>query len=808
MYATFSLPYLFACIPSPDSTSDITPRRETGHHGHDYDIGLYADTNTVIDDATRLHILQHPWVPPKHFVWPTSIKRQADGRERERRITPANLAKHPWLAYSPSRRGFFCRICVLFGRSTVGATNCAQHASRLVLKPLDVYNKLTGKDGALDLHASAKYHQEAVAAGASFKQAVNNPTSDIRSAVSSQWSKEHEKHVEALRSIVETVLLCGKRNLPLRGDDDAGRVLIEEGTSGGKAEGVFRSLLRFRAENDETLKKHLQHAPANALHTSPQVQNELIGIIGDKIQKTIVDTIKNAKNSVFTILADETSDITQTEQLSICLRYLSSDGTAQERFVGFWDLHTEAFELDFKGIEDGDTLEPKLTGKKVGEVIVSVMGQLGLDTAFCVGQGYDGAAMMSSDTRGAAAHVKDKCPHANYVHCSSHCLNLALVTASKQPAIRNMHGTLRDTVTFINASPKRRALFDAAVRHVCPETKRQRLKSLCETRWVERHDAVECFLELLEAIVLALRHMSRWRDTSTSSKAGTFLAAIQQPEFVAALCVTADVTSVTHSLSRQLQTETSDLSAATDLVRDDREVLRGKRRQAGAAFKAVYGDIEGKLKAIDAPLHAARRTCERQMHRGVRLSEDATPEDCFRINIYIPFLEDLITQLETRFTSKEVAVMTVSRLIPSHPQFADTDDEWLVSAFELYEPLMENVSVRQFRAECLLWQQMWSRLDKTGVTTFTAALKRCDPDSFPGLWRLLGIVVCQPLTTASAERAFSTLRRVKTWLRNRIGQSRLSALALMNCHPDLAPSTDEVVAEFLGMKKRRLTLTK
>ena len=42
--------------------------------------------------------------------------------------------------------------------------------------------------------------------------------------------------------------------------------------------------------------------------------------------------------------------------------------------MGFWDIHTEAFELDVEGIEDGDILEPKLPGEKVGEVVVAVMG--------------------------------------------------------------------------------------------------------------------------------------------------------------------------------------------------------------------------------------------------------------------------------------------------------------------------------------------------------------------------------------------------------------------------------------------------
>jgi len=39
-----------------------------------------------------------------------------------------------------------------------------------------------------------------------------------------------------------------------------------------------------------------------------------------------------------------------------------------------------------------------------------------------------------------------------------------------------------------------------------------------------------------------------------------------------------------------------------------------------------------------------------------------------------------------------------------------------------------------------------------------------------------------PVTTVTAERSFSILRRLKTYLRNNIGQDRLTGLALMNIY--------------------------
>ena len=45
---------------------------------------------------------------------------------------------------------------------------------------------------------------------------------------------------------------------------------------------------------------------------------------------------------------------------------------------------------------------------------------------------------------------------------------------------------------------------------------------------------------------------------------------------------------------------------------------------------------------------------------------------------------------------------------------------------------------------------------------------------------LLKIIITTPMTTAEAERGFSTLKRVKTFLRNTMTQERLNALAMLS----------------------------
>lgn len=66
------------------------------------------------------------------------------------------------------------------------------------------------------------------------------------------------------------------------------------------------------------------------------------------------------------------------------------------------------------------------------------------------------------------------------------------------------------------------------------------------------------------------------------------------------------------------------------------------------------------------------------------------------------------------------------------------------------------------------------------------------------------------MTTAEAERCFSTLNRVKTFLRNTMGESRLSALCMLsieNAFIKKDPNFNEkVIEKFASAKQRRIDL--
>jgi len=153
---------------------------------------------------------------------------------------------------------------------------------------------------------------------------------------------------------------------------------------------------------------HIQNCSKNASYISADVQNEVISIISEYTQHKICDKINEGK--YFTILADETTDISRIEQFSLYLEKSSNfenDNSyfIREDFLQFVPIHSTV------GLELANTIISTLTG-------------LGINLKYLRRHGYDGAANMRSVFRGVQAIIMQKHPKAIYTHCFAHCLNL------------------------------------------------------------------------------------------------------------------------------------------------------------------------------------------------------------------------------------------------------------------------------------------------------------------------------------------------------------------------------------------------
>ena len=368
---------------------------------------------------------------------------------------------YPWLVYSESEDGGFCKYCMLFATyNTAGV---------LVKSALKNFNKATD---ILKEHHKEEYHIAASVKAENFIKIMQEPQKAISSIIDTQRSTLIEENRKLLHSIISCIVYCGRQNIALRGH--------VESTDGENNPGNSLALLKFRADaGDEVLASHFSQATIRAKYTSPTIQNELISILGEQIRESIVNQIPSDA-PYFSILADKVTDVSNREQLSLVIRFVDSDGYIHEEFLGFNNLQ-------------------RITGEAIASSILDTLPQWNLDIKNCRGQGYDGASNMSFSRRGTQALIREKSPKAVYTHCRAHCLNLTIVHTCDQPLIRNMLGTFNEVCNFLSIHRSVTSML-AVIEKETPEASKTTLRlSLCRTRWVERHEAHEVFFALFSS---------------------------------------------------------------------------------------------------------------------------------------------------------------------------------------------------------------------------------------------------------------------------------------------------------------------
>ena len=77
---------------------------------------------------------------------------------------------------------------------------------------------------------------------------------------------------------------------------------------------------------------------------------------------------------------------------------------------------------------------------------------------------------------------------------------------------------------------------------------------------------------------------------------------------------------------------------------------------------------------------------------------------------------------------------------------------------------------------------------------------------FPGIYVAVKTLLTYPVSTCVAERSCSSMKRLKTPLRNTMSEDRLSSLSVLHIHKHKELDVNEVISEFARRKNRRLAL--
>lgn len=706
-----------AMLAEPTESAETVPTPT-----HHLDIGSYVkNSNTSLIKERRYDLLINTYIPPPDYNFRVDSK----GSRCFRHMWINQYS--PWLAYSSHLKGALCKYCVLFPqpvhRGLMGA---------FIVTPFVKYKDF---HECARNHAISTWHKGALQDANNFLTTVQKPELTVLGQMDRSVNMAVTQNRKKLVPILSSILFCCGHDIALRG---------KESTSGNLCD-----LLQFRIEaGDTVLKDHLEGASRNAKYTSVRVQNELIGLSEEVVRDDIVKAANQSNG--FSIIADETADISGTEQLSIGVRFVEfqeqqhDSATIREEFLGFIPLE-------------------KMDAATIADTIVNKSQQFGLNLNKLHGQGYDGCSTMAGKDNGVQARIRSTYPKAVFVHCSSHRLNLVVNDLNSVAEVRNTTGTVKSIIKFFRDSPKRRRLVP-------------NVPLLCETRWTAKYKSIRIFSKNFCDIYAQLEQLEANQQESQNTRqlAHQLRCAAGSTVFLICLKIIAKYSSMLEPVTQQLQAVNMDMMRVRDHINLLLKAFQAHRDDADRVFSEdVITEVKTMAEEIGIDLTMPRR-CARQVHRP---NVGGSIEEYYRRTIYVPYMDSLIQSLDRRFGDSNTPYFNIFALHPREMLSLERGEFKRMLA-----PVKEMYGIDNLVEEALAWYDVQKQQEPLSNDCRGMIELVSQTTLFPAVRQAILIALTLPATSCSVERSFSTLRRVKTWLRSTMSDQRLSGLCMLSVH--------------------------
>ena len=148
-----------------------------------------------------------------------------------------------------------------------------------------------------------------------------------------------------------------------------------------------------------------------------------------------------------------------------------------------------------------------------------------------------------------------------------------------------------------------------------------------------------------------------------------------------------------------------------------------------------------------------------------------TPRQYWKRALFYPLLDHVCLQSAPRYSAQFLLVSSELQDMPANMA------TMLLENFDLPAESQESLQVELDR-----WVVVWSRAVGEKLTVILDTLDNTVEILYPNIYRALAILLTMPVSTATAERSFSAMRRLETYLRNTMLANRLIGLTLMNVY--------------------------
>lgn len=483
----------------------------------------------------------------------------------------------------------------------------------------------------------------------------------------------------------------------------------------------------------------------------------VIKVIAQDVLSEITKRVNNSK--FFSILIDETTDITVYQQMGIMIRYFDNVlGEVQTSFIKLEPVREANAECLFEAINKSfcGSNSPILN-----------YGNL-------VGVGSDGTNVMMGRRNSVLSRLKEKQPPLIVYHCNCH---LAALIANHACSVLPdyLDDITIQTWYYFQKSPKRLRAFENY--QVFTESKPHKLLKAGQTRWLSLELCANRLLEQYEAL------LSYFRSTDESSAmVQRILTALEKPMTKAYLMFLSDALPIINNFNKVMQKRSPTIHFLYNEISSFVKKMLLRFMTPTAVQSAInITALDIKNNSLYLPLS--------EIFIGEKVKQYFSSDD-----------NDLSTAEMNKFreTCRDFWIEGSEYAIKKLP-LNDTllkNLQWLTPGMQNYELLEQVLAVgkklpqvvpaeqlptlqEEFLDYCTSTLPQGLEQDVPKYWHFIESIKdiaRSDVSRYPLLSKLAKAILIIPHGNADIERMFSQLGLNKTKLRNRLGTDTLTSL--------------------------------
>ena len=254
-------------------------------------------------------------------------------------------------------------------------------------------------------------------------------------------------------------------------------------------------------------------------------------------------------------MIDEATDVSNSEQVVIVLRWVDDSLSVHEDFIGLYKTDST-------------------TAATLVALIKDVLLRCNISINMWRGQCYDGASVMTGKKNGVSTSITKEESRA---HCYGHSLNLAINDTIKNcKLMKSTMDAVTEICKLIKKSPKRDAMFLKLKESISPDTPGFRV--LCPTRWTVRASSLQSIIDNYEVL------QGGWEESKDSSLESEIRSRVigvefqmMKFDFLFGVLLGILLLSYSDNLSKSLQHKSMSAAEGQQLARLTLEVIRKLR---------------------------------------------------------------------------------------------------------------------------------------------------------------------------------------------------------------------------------------